>query len=545
MILEMIHVVTCEEMKNIDRAAIDGNINKGFQYMQQAARGLFDIIINRYLELQKQNKQIFITIFAGKGNNGGDGILLAAYLASEGYPVKCFILGSGKDLKNEAAMAYMELEKNNRDNQHIIFVNEARDLIFIQNHLESLVDFSHHFFVDALLGVGSKGTPREPFATVINYINSIVNSNVTMFAVDGPSGVDHDTGALTDITIRAHTTITMGYPKLGSFFYPGRVNYGLTIVNNLGYPLELYQAEIKNNIYFANSVQPLMPPRITNGSKYDHGVATLIAGSKGMTGAASLASLAAYRAGLGLLHLISDEDSTKIIASNILELITHSFGDDDLNLCKNLIDKKSSIFALGPGLSLAHADLIKQLVTTINVPMILDADAINAWVNDTAKLKKHKHDLLITPHAGEYARLFGALPGDIKPIDLIKELQIKARQYSMTILYKGTPTIIADPSGKAFIIPYGNSGLASAGSGDVLTGLITGFAAQIYTIKSKYSDIRFFYEDFHISALSQAAILAAFLHGKAAELAAKELTEYSMMASDIIKYIPRAIKQIN
>ncbi len=541
----MIHVVTCEEMKNIDRAAIAGDINKGFQYMQQAARGLFDIIINRYLELQKQNREIFITIFAGKGNNGGDGILLAAYLASEGYPVKCFILGSGKDLKNEAAMAYIELEKNNLNNQYVSFVNDSHDLVLIQNHLGSLENYNQHFFVDALLGVGSKGTPKEPHATVINYINSIMNSNVTMFAVDAPSGIDHDTGALTPIAIRAHTTITMGYPKLGSFFYPGRVNYGLTIVNNLGYPPELYQAEIKNNIYFANSIKALMPPRITNGSKYDHGVAALIAGSKGMTGAASLAALAAYRAGLGLLHLISDEESLRIISTNVLEAVSHSFGENDLDLCKNLIQKNTAVFALGPGLSSSHQELVQSLVTNLNIPMILDADAINAWANDAKKLKKHKHDLLITPHAGEYTRLFGSLSSNIKPIDLIQELRAKAQDYSMTILYKGTPTIILDPSGKAFIVPYGNSGLATAGSGDVLTGLITGFAAEIYTIKSRYPDIRFFYEDFNITVLTQAAILAAYLHGKAAEAAAKELTEYSIMASDLIRFIPRAIKQMN
>jgi NAD(P)H-hydrate epimerase len=288
-----------------------------------------------------------------------------------------------------------------------------------------------------------------------------------------------------------------------------------------------------------------MPPRITNGSKYDHGIAILIAGSKGMTGAASLASLAAYRAGLGLLHLISDEESLKIISSNILEIVSHSLGEDDLELCKSLLKKHVSVFSLGPGLSSSHNDLVQNLVTNINAPMILDADAINAWEHDIKKLKKHKHDLLITPHAGEYARLFGKLAGDIKPLDLIKELRAKAQDYSMTILYKGAPTIILDPNGKAFIVPYGNSGLATAGSGDVLTGLITGFSAQIYTIKSKYPEIRFFYEDFNISPLTQAAILAAYLHGKCAELAAKELTEYSVMASDLIRFIPRAIKQIN
>ncbi len=540
----MIPVVTSEEMKNIDNAASAGNIQVGFQYMQKAARGLFDILINKYLELQKKGQQIFITVFAGKGNNGGDGILLAAYLASEGYPVKCFILGSGADLKEEAGMAYLELEKNNTNNRLVDFIYDTQDLKFIQTHFESLREYDHHFFVDALLGIGTKGNPKEPYISVINCINAIANDNVTVFAVDGPSGVDYDSGAASPNTVRARQTITMGYPKLGSFFYPGRAYHGLTVVNNLSYPYDVYHSNIRTNIFFANSVQSLMPPRITNGSKYDHGVAALIAGSQGMTGAATLSALAAYRSGLGLLHVLSDAESVKIITSNILEAVTHGITDDGEDLCKELIKKNTSVFALGPGLSEAKHDLVRSLVPKLNVPMILDADAINAWSGNAQKLKKHKSDLLITPHAGEYQRLFGAFPKDIKPIDLIESLRAKAQEYSISILYKGAPTIVVDPAAKVFIVPFGNSALATAGTGDVLTGLITGIAGQIYTIKTKYPDIKFAYEELHISPLTQAAILAAYLHGKAAELAARELTEYSMMAADLIRFIPRAIKGV-
>ncbi|MDA0772249.1 MAG: NAD(P)H-hydrate dehydratase [Cyanobacteria bacterium] len=535
----MIPVLTRAEMANIDKAVASSYEGIGFEYMQRAARGLFDLVINRYLESQKKGQNAFVTIFAGKGNNGGDGILLAAYLAEEGYPVKCFILGSVSELKNEARHAYLELERGNNKNEYLDFIEDIADIELVQKHFGKISSkYNKHFFIDALLGIGAKGKPQEPAASLIRIINEYYTS-VDTISVDLPSGSDVDTGEINVACVRAHSTLTMGYPKLGSFFFPARANYGLTIVQNLSYPIEIFEHEFKSKIYFANTVKQLLPPRIATGSKYDHGFATLIAGSPGMEGAASLAGTAAYKSGLGLLKILTDAQTRKIVASNLLEAISEDIVDD---LLKQACVKNPAVLGLGPGLSLAYKDQITSLIKSYNAPMILDADAINSL--DTKLLKKHKSDLLITPHAGEYTRLFGKFDKSLTPMELIEDLRAKAQEYQMTILYKGAPTIIADPGGKVFLVPFGNSGLATAGTGDVLTGLTLGFATQLYTLHARYPEIRFFYTVFEISPLTQAAILASFIHAKAGEKASKELTEYSVMASDLLKYIPKVIGEL-
>lgn len=535
----MIPILTRTEMANIDKAAANSSPEAGFHYMQKAARGLFDFVINRYLELQKKGHKPFVTVFAGKGNNAGDGILLAALLAEEGYPVKCFITGSLVSLTKESQLAYKELDRNNKKNQYISLINDIADIELVQYHFKQIVGhYDKHFFVDALLGIGASGETREPVATLIRFMNEYRNQ-AHIIAVDLPSGTDPDTGALNGTCVKAHTTISMGYPKFGSLFFPGRANYGLTIVQDLGYDPALIEQEFKSQIYFANSVKQLLPPRMLTGSKYDHGFATLVAGSPGMEGAASLAARAAYKSGLGLLKLITDGQTRQIVATQVIEMISEDIAEQFLTQVQI---KNPACLGLGPGLSLAYKDRLATLMTNYTKPMILDADAINSI--DLELLSQHKGDLLLTPHAGEYQRLFGSLDTKTKPIELIQQLQMKAREYKINILYKGTPTIIIDQSGKAFVLPYGNSALAKAGSGDVLTGLILGFAAQIYTMQSRYADLRFFHTSFEISPLTQAAIIAAYTHGKAAEKSSRVLTEHCVIASDLLDYIPKVLLEL-
>lgn len=543
----MIPVLSSEEIKNIDLSAAGNLPEQGFQYMQTAARSLFDLIINKYLEFQKQEEDTFITIFAGKGNNGGDGILLAAYLAEEGYPVECFIVGSSAHLKNEALLAYQKLHALNVNDEYITFINDANDLHFLAKHFEDIsINYHHHFLVDALLGIGTKGNLKEPFNTIIDFINMHSGhqlSNTTVFAIDIPSGSDADSGEYLGPCIRANTTVSMGFPKLGSFFFPSRANYGLTIVNNLGYPEEVIKANLKSSISFVNSVAGLMPPRIADGSKHHHGAGILVAGSEGMSGAAILASESSYRLGLGLVHLISDATTIAAAATAIPEAVSH-LDQNKIELFTQLIEANpNTVLAIGPGLG-ARREIASKILSKIDRPIILDADGINAFSSKTNLLKNHKGDLLITPHAGEYRRLFPDLKDNPKALELITHLQTNAQAHSMTILHKGSPTIIADPSGKVFIAPYGNSALAKAGTGDVLTGMILGIATQIYTIKARFKDMRFFFEEFAISPLTQAAILAAYLHGKAGELAVNDLGEYSLLASDLIDYLPQSIREM-
>ncbi|MDD9897423.1 MAG: NAD(P)H-hydrate dehydratase [Candidatus Melainabacteria bacterium] len=530
----MIPVLTRSEFSQLDKRAAEAS--SGFEYMQKAARGLFDLIISRYLDLQKQGRKTMVVVFAGTGNNGGDGLLAAAYLAEQGYPVTVFATGDASQYQNEALLAYQELEQQKLSP---CFINDVADIEFVQEQFKEFTGkFDRYIFVDALLGFGASGETREPAATLIRFINENYPM-VETIAVDLPSGTDADNGKLNGTAVRAHKTLSMGYPKLGSFFFPARANYGLTIVQNLNYPQEIFEQEFKSQVYFASSIKQLMPPRVATGSKYDHGYAALWAGSPGMEGALKLAASAAYKSGLGLLKVITDQETRKIFATSFAEAISAEFDDGILtSLIAPQDDKKTpAVLALGPGLG--EQKQIKTLLENYQAPMVLDADGINSL--DLDLLAKHQGEVLLTPHAGEYSRLFGELKPGLEPIDLVQELQAQAQKYKVSILFKGSPTIIADPGGKVFVVPFGNSGLATAGSGDVLTGLITGLSAQIYTVQARHPNLRFFYQACEISALTQAAILGAYLHAKAGEAAAKQLSEYSVMASDLLDYIPAVI----
>ena len=527
----MIPVTTSAEMKRIDAAAINGNIDTGMKYMHQASRGLFDLIISEILKLQKKGNKARTIVLCGSGNNGGDGLLLASHLIEEGYPCLCFVLAEAGSLKNEAAKALEAVLKTKPE--ACFFIENTEKLYLIKEHLNFIASSNEHvFIVDAMLGIGFSGELREPIKSVIDLINSF-NRPKSVIAVDSPSGVNNDTGEISVIPIRASCTLSMGLPKLGSFFYPGRAFYGLTAIHPLGYPETSFQESYKSNIYFVNSIKEFFPSRQINGSKYDHGIALLIAGSEGMAGAAILSTRAALRSGLGMLHVLSSESITQ----HSPEAITHSLKKNTKDNLKQIEETKKNfqIISIGPGLGKEHNELVQKLVKESTTPIILDADGINAFQNKTELLKQHKSEILITPHEGEYLRLF---PDDFnkasKPLEKIEALMKKAQEMNINILLKGTPNLLADTQGKVYIVPYGNSALATAGSGDVLTGIITGFAAQIF--------LREMLEK-NISKLMQAAILGCFLHGKAGEAASIDLTEYSVIASDVINYLPKVIKE--
>jgi ADP-dependent NAD(P)H-hydrate dehydratase / NAD(P)H-hydrate epimerase len=522
----MIPVGTSAEIKSIDNAAINGDIATGMQYMNRASRGLFDLIISEILNNQKKSINSRTVIIAGSGNNGGDGILLASHLIEEGYPCICFILAEEKDLENEAQKALETLRKTKTDSY--IFISNPSKLYLIKEHLNFISSSNNHaFIVDAMLGIGAKGELREPYLSTSKLINEFQGAR-SIIAVDSPSGVDNDSGQFQTQPIKANFTLSLGLPKLGSFFYPGRAFYGLTAIHPLSYPESIFNDNYKSNIYFINSVKEFFPPRQINGSKYNHGLALLIAGTKDMTGAAVLCARAAYRAGLGILHTATENPD--IVTSLSPETITHQL---NTQFKPQALNKNFQVISIGPGLSKNYYELTHKLVQESELPIILDADGINAFNDKRNILKKHKSELLITPHEGEYLRLF---PNDFNanttPIEKITAIRERAKEYKINILLKGTPNLLAESNGRVYIVPYGNSALATAGSGDVLTGIITGFSAQVMLRSMPRDDM---------PKLMQTAILACFLHAKAGETASLELSEYSVTASDVINYLPKVI----
>lgn len=533
----MIPVVTIEQMQRIDKESINSDINVGFQYMDKAATGLFTAVESI---INKQNYSdvlipSHIVIVCGKGNNGGDGFLLAKYLSNANYQVECFSLCPEKDLKNEAQKAFQEYSKVS---DAIKYIENEFDLEQLSNSLNSKVAL----VVDALLGTGIQGKPKGLYAKAIESINNAKkqNSKTKILSVDCPSGFYGDDGLIAEPCIEADITLTMGFPKLGSCFYPARKHTGILYIKDLEYPEEIVH-KICSQSTNSNTYTPAMdflrtslPPRKTSGSKFDHGVAFMLCGSYGMTGAAILAANSAMRSGIGMVHLAAPKSIISALSANLQEVVLQPINEtkslrpalSSFNKCSQIIEKfPIKAACIGPGLSQEKETqaLIKKIFNSLEIPLILDADGINAFKDSATELKAHKSELLITPHAGEWKRLFGEMPQDT--ISKIKTLKSKAKEFNMTILYKGFPTIVTDPEANCYMLPYGNSGMATAGSGDVLSGIITGLAAQGLD-------------------LTKAAILGAYLHGKAGDIASEKLTDYSMLASDISDNLSEAIKTL-
>jgi len=528
----MQRILSTLEMQTIDKKSLESFPDQDF--MKIAAEGLAEKIAEISQEVYINDIALFpfVTIVCGKGNNGGDGFKLAYLLASQKYNLKVFSLARPETLKGDALKAFTQLQEAlpKTDGDTIRFINQVSDIDDFVNYIKSTQDDKEvqHILVDALLGIGIKGKAQGLTAEIILAINSLKHqiSSITVLACDCPSGIDLDSGLVNDTIVKADHTVTMGFMKLASCFYPAKYFFGTQSIKPLPYPEAVCAQEHQSRIFKLthDDLKELLPPRNQEGSKYDHGTATIIAGSANMSGAGFLTGLSAMRSGLGLVHLYSEPESKTIIASQLPEIITHDL--KDLNQ-KTITD----VTSIGPGLGRDHDTLIRELVINSNEPIILDADGINAFKGETELLKKHKAPLIITPHLKEYSRLF---PDDsletLLPIERITVLKKRALELNATILLKGPTTIIVDPDGDCFLNDNGNSALATAGSGDVLTGIITGISAQIIHSKKPYFK----------NLLTDSAIVSSYLHGLAGTFASENLTEYSVMARDIILNLPQA-----
>jgi ADP-dependent NAD(P)H-hydrate dehydratase / NAD(P)H-hydrate epimerase len=507
----MIPILTVSQIRALDAKAIAGDVAVGYSYMRRAGEGLFEAV----RKMVPERRMGDITVICGKGNNGGDGFVVSRLLLEAEYSVMCFGLCSPDELRGEAKMAYDD------------YVARGGNFLLLDD-LGDLCDLSRcSLVIDALLGSGLRGSPHGLTAEIIETIN---RSGAPVLAVDTPSGLDNDCAVPGKPCISARTTVAMGFPKMGAFFYPGKSCVGQLIIKDLKYPRQLVE-EARPSVFLPTMerLKSLLPPRKPSGSKFDHGCVALICGSSGMTGSAVLASTAALRTGCGMAHLFSPKSAIAPLSARLIEVVLH--GIDETPEGRPAYSAAASIkqdahacqaMCLGPGIS--HdgetVRLVKALVAEIALPKVLDADGINAYKGCASALKNHAGELIITPHRGEWERLFPPLPEH--PVEKIKTLCETAAAYAMTILYKGNPTIVADSGGRAVIMPYGNSGMATAGCGDVLTGCIASLAAQG-------------------CSLADAAVLGAYLHGRAGEIASERLGEYSMMAGDLLTDLPAAI----
>lgn len=512
-------VVTAEEMRNIDSQTINEVGIPGAVLMENAGLGVVHAIVNDF-PASEFNR---VSIFVGKGNNGGDGLVVARHLIKRGYNVNIYILSESEKFSGDALINLQIAQKMNLPMQFIL----SEEQLTLHKDIISHSDI----IVDSIFGTGLKGAVRGLAGDVIEFLNS---TGIPIIAIDLPSGLDADFGKVEGACIRADLTVTMALPKRGLLLFPGAKYVGNLDVADIGIPDGIVDSQgIAVNLIQPSFASGLLPARPPDGHKGLFGRAFLLAGSVGLTGAATMASQSALRVGAGLVTLGIPKSLNPIMEVKLTEAMTvalaetedHSIAMRASNKIMSLIENVD-VIAIGPGLSRNSetSSLVRKLCREVKIPKVIDADGLNALADGKKVLKELGSNTVLTPHPGEMSRLIDRPISEIQA-DRINIAMDFAKENGVVLVLKGVPTVIATPDGEAYLNSTGNPGLASGGTGDVLTGAIAGFIAQGLSAKD-------------------AAILGVFVHGLAGDLVAEEKGNAGMIAGDVIEYLPLAIKQL-
>lgn len=503
------------QMRTIDEKAMDEIGMPGIVLMENAGKVVFDEIMKMKSEFDR------VIILCGPGNNGGDGFVIARHLHNVKIPVRVFIVGKSSHIEGDALSNLNILKKLSIQIDEIF---DGGGFIKLEKSIRQGA-----LVVDAIFGTGLTKNVHGIFGEVIDLVNEMADK---ILSVDIPSGIDADTGKIMGTAVEAHKTVALVIPKIGNIMYPGSDFNGELIVKGIGVPdLVIENTKIKYNIITDEVIERMIPHRKRNTNKGDYGKGNIIAGSTGLTGAAILACKAALKSGMGLLKLYIPESLNVIITTAVPETVTVPLvevrkGVIGINNFNKVIEEsnKSDVLAIGPGcgLNAEVGELLKRIIFEVHKPLVIDADGLNALAKNVQWLENKKSDVIITPHPGEMSRLCGKSVEEVNdhPIETALEF---SREWGIITVLKGSRTVIATPTGEVYINVNGNPGMATAGSGDVLTGVITSFIAQGF------------------QALD-AAVFGVYIHGMAGDIMAESRGEHGLLAGDIVEGITRALK---
>lgn len=485
-------IVTSMQMQQMEKNAIASGESE-LRYMENAGSGIARAI-EEFLVTPDGSGEIYLLV--GKGNNGGDALAVGEILAKKGYSVTAFCLYHASEHSSLSKKMAKRFEK----------AGGKTSLIF------HAPEFKKGVIIDGLLGTGFEGKVEGLCAEVIEAANG---SRLPIFAIDIPSGLSGNTGAVEGVAIMATETLFLGYPKLGFFLKNGWDHVGQLTPVDFGLP-ERFSEDILPEALLASEerAMALLPPIVRSRHKYQTGYVLAVAGGASMPGAALLSCLAALRAGAGIVRLFHPAEATAALAFAPFELIRESW---DLKDPSRLFEEASraKAFLIGPGMGRGPRvfQALETLLPKISIPTVIDADGLFVLSKKSAITLPEK--TILTPHRMEMERLLG----ESLTTDRCKKY---ASRRNVTIVLKGAPTIIFFPHATPLIVPQGDPGMATAGTGDVLTGVLAALLAQ---------------------GLSppDAAVLGAVMHGIAGEEAADRFTSYGMIASDLIEYLPDAI----
>lgn len=510
-------LVTAKEMKALDVQAQNDYAMPGILLMDNAAQAVAEAVHEALTALEGER----VVIFCGGGNNGGDGLGAARWLQSYGVSVRAFVVGAALDaVQGDAAL---ELAMFTKAGGRVEALSTEDDWV-----LAELAASKADVLVDALLGTGFHG---ELEGDVLRACELLNKSEKYILAVDVPTGVNADNGAVSENAVRADHTVTMALVKTGLLLYPGREYCGDIELADISMPVKLVE-EYQSDKYRLTDeiVRELLPLRKANAHKGDAGRVVICAGSPGYTGAAALASDAAVKAGAGLVSLYTPLSSRDVLAIKLTEVMVHGLlermpgilgGGAASDVASSA--EAADVLAIGPGLGTSEStqEAVRTILQKITTPVVIDADALTALAGHTEILAAMQAQKVLTPHPGEMARLTGLEIAEIEA-DRINVAKKYAEQWQAIVVLKGAPTVIGCPNGTVYVNSTGNSSLATGGSGDVLTGIIAGLAAQ------------------EIS-LQEAAICGVYLHGLAAELTGIDI---GLAAGELAALLPQAREQV-
>jgi hydroxyethylthiazole kinase-like uncharacterized protein yjeF len=512
-------IATPEQMNAIDGCSINEYGIPGILLMENAALA----VVSEAASMMGGCRGKTVTAVAGRGNNGGDAFAAARLLHSRGAEVKTYLVGRKAGISGDALFNMTLFEKTGGN---VIELAEEQDL-------ETLTaDMSRSELV--LDGIFGTGLGREVGGLAASAISRMNESGKAILAIDIPSGIDGADGSIKGICVRADATVTFCMLKIGLVLNPGCEYAGKLITAEIGTPKGAVDKQnIRTELTDRELVSRLIPVRRSDSHKGDYGKVMILTGSNGMTGCGCLSSMAALRCGAGLVYTAVPGSLAPIYGAAAVEPVVLPLEDGGRGcLCAHSAGQileymeRMDAAAIGPGLT-ASEDIrliVEQIIENSRIPLVLDADVLNSISGNPAVLKKLKAAAVITPHPGEMARLTGLGIADIQR-DRVGTASRFAAEYGVTVVLKGSRTVTAIPDGRIFINPTGNAGMATAGSGDVLAGVIAGLAAQGLSI-------------------CDAAVAGVYLHGLAGDNAAESIGMHGIVAGDILVRIPRIIKEL-
>jgi ADP-dependent NAD(P)H-hydrate dehydratase / NAD(P)H-hydrate epimerase len=521
-------ILTAAEMQRLDRLTTEQFGVPSLTLMENAGRAVAEFLAERFSPLSSHK----ILILCGRGNNGGDGLVVARLQREQGLTPQVILFGDAQMVAGDAAANLKRLSASGIPK----VVSDSATWQSLKPQLEGST-----LVIDALLGTGLSKPLEGLLLEVVRDINGGF-PNACVVAVDLPSGVSADSGELSGESVRAHATVTFTAPKMAHVFPPASERCGDWVVKPIGTPREALEKDpsLALNLTCPEDLGWLAEPRKAEAHKGDFGHVLIIAGSVGKTGAAALAARAALRAGAGLVTVATPKSALPIIASLGMEFMTEALPETesgtvslrafDYSRMDKLVEGKSAL-AIGPGIGtvLETAEFVRTAVNRYDLPLVLDADGLNAFAHAMSAFRAsggYEHPAVLTPHPGEMSRLTGQPKADIQAHRMTAAKEFASR-YRLHLVLKGFRTVSAAPSGQVWINPTGNPGMATGGTGDVLTGLLAGLLAQSFR-----------------KPPIEVIMGAVYLHGLAGDLAARRLGQASMIAGDLLEALPEVFTSL-